>query len=191
MAGTSPRAPEQYYHREPSSEREIDDFRANELADLLRRRPDLALPAPADLPTLAGRLSVRTSVQRAVDSLDAFSLRVLEALVLCAGAESRVGLDEAAALLGIGDIDAALDELRALALVWGPNDHLHLAGSVRESVGTYPAGLGRPAAVLLRQVPDAQLAPVLRSLGLPPAAQPAAGAAIAEVLADRDRVDEL
>ena len=36
-----------------------------ELAELLRRRPDLALPAPADLPTLASRLSVRTSVQRA------------------------------------------------------------------------------------------------------------------------------
>ncbi len=167
-----------------------------ELAELLRRRPDLALPAPADLPTLAGRLSVRTSVQRAVDGLNAFSLRVLEALVLCAGPDSRVALDESAALLGaagIGtaDIDAALDELRSLALIWGPNEQLYLAGSVRESVGTYPAGLGRPAATLLRQVPDAQLAPVLHSLGLPPAAQPKAGAAIAAVLADPDRVAEL
>lgn len=162
-----------------------------QLAELLRRRPDLALPAPADLPTLAGRLSVRTSVQRAVDGLDAFSLRVLEALVLCTGAESRVAVDEATTLLGRSDLHDALDELRLLALVWGPDDHLHLAGSVREAVGTYPAGLGRPAAVLLRQVPDSQLAPVLRSLGLPPAAQPAAGTAIAQVLADRDRVAAL
>lgn len=162
-----------------------------QLADLLRRRPDLALPAPADLPTLAGRLSVRTSVQRAVDGLDAYSLHVLEALVLCAGVESRVALDDARALLGTDELDHALDELREVALIWGPDDQLHLAGSVRESVGSYPAGLGRPAALLLRQVPDAQLAPVLRSLGLPPASQPAAGAAIAAVLADRERLDAL
>ncbi len=162
-----------------------------DLAELLRRRPDLALPAPADLPTLAGRLSVRTSVQRAVDGLDAFGLRVLEALVLCAGSDSQVSLDDAAALLGTSEVGHALAELRTLALVWGTDERLRLTGSVRESIGAYPAGLGRPAAVLLRQVPDAQLAPVLHSLGLPPASQPKAGAAIAEVLADPNRVAEL
>ena len=160
-----------------------------DLAELLRRRPDLALPAPADLPTLAGRLSVRTSVQRAVDGLDAFGLRVLEALVLCAGA-GRHGPRSTTRphCSGRATCGDALAELRSLALVWGADEHLHLTGSVRESIGAYPAGLGRPAAVLLRQVPDAQLAPVLRSLGLPPASQPKAGAAIAEVLADPDRV---
>ena len=161
-----------------------------ELAELLRRRPDLALPAPADLPTLASRLSVRTSVQRAVDGLNAAVLRVLEALVLAA-TDSRVALSDATALLGTHDTGGAVDELRALALVWGSDEHLHLVASVRESVGTYPAGLGRPAATLLRQVPDVQLAPVLRSLGLPPAGQPRAGEAVARVLADPARVAEL
>jgi hypothetical protein len=165
-----------------------------QLAELLRRRPDLALPAPADLPTLAGRLSVRTSVQRAVDGLNAFTLRLLEALALTAGPDSRVTLHDTAALLGPvdpDDISGALDDLLTLALVWGEPQDLHLVSSVRESVGTYPAGLGRPAAQLLRQVSDVQLAPVLRSLGLPAAAQPRAGAAVAEVLTDPDRLAAL
>jgi antitoxin (DNA-binding transcriptional repressor) of toxin-antitoxin stability system len=45
--------------------------------------------------------------------------------------------------------------------------------------------------VLLSYVSDVQLAPVLRSLGLPPATQPRAGAAIADVLRDRERLAAL
>jgi hypothetical protein len=165
-----------------------------QLAELLRRRPDLALPAPVDLPTLAGRLNVRTSVQRAVDGLNAFTLRVLEALVLAAATDLTVTLHDTRDLLGpvaTEDVEHALEELLALALVWGEPADLHLVSPVRDAVGTYPAGLGRPAAQLLRQVSDVQLAPVLRSLGLPAAAQPRAGAAVAEVLADRDRLAAL
>lgn len=165
-----------------------------QLAELLRRRPDLALPAPADLANLASRLSVRTSVQRAVDTLNAFQLRVLEAIVLTASADRPVALADAARLLVPTDpaqLPDALDALYTLALVWGDAEHLHLVNSVRESLGPYPAGLGRPAAHLLRQVPDVQLAPVLRALGLAPASQPTAGNAVAAVLADPDRVAEL
>ncbi|MGH8860978.1 MAG: helicase-associated domain-containing protein, partial [Jatrophihabitantaceae bacterium] len=165
-----------------------------ELAELLRRRPDLVLPAPADLPTLAGRISVRTSVQRAVDGLNDFVLHVLEALVLSTGNDKQVSRAAAAALLAgaaPADVDAGLEDLRTLALMWGDTDRLQLVTCVRESLGTYPAGLGRPAATLLRQVSDSQLAPVLRSLGLAPAAQPQAGAAIAGVLADPDRLATL
>jgi hypothetical protein len=164
------------------------------LAELLRRRPDLALPPPADLPNLASRLSVRTSVQRAVDTLNAFELRLLEAIVLAKPADRPVALEHATELFGPVDQDrlaAGLDELFALALVWGDPARLHLVNSVRESLGSYPAGLGRPAAQLLRQVPDVQLAPVLRALNLPPAGQPSAGAAVAELLADPARVAEM
>ncbi len=164
-----------------------------QLAGLLRRRPDLALPAPADLAMLASRLSVRTSVQRAVDGLDAFVLRVLEALVVAA--VDPVPVEAAAELLGpdvsAADLRRGLGELFELGLVWGEPAAPHLAPSVPESVGTYPAGLGRPASVLLRQASDLQLAPVLRALDLPPAAQPRAGAAVADVLADRNRVADL
>ena len=61
-----------------------DDVRERtdeQLATLLRRRQDLARPAPADLSSLAARASTRASVQRAVDSLDLAHLQVLEAAV--------------------------------------------------------------------------------------------------------------
>ena len=61
-----------------------------ELATLLTLRPDLALPAPADVAALAARLAVRTSVQRAVDGLDAYALRALENLVVAADADAAV-----------------------------------------------------------------------------------------------------
>src|SRR6478752_7367770 len=140
-----------------------------QLIELLRRRPDVALPAPADIATLASRVGVRSSVQRAVDALDAFTLRVLEALVLL---DERVAATtELVRLLPTvtaGRMAQALDELRALALVWGDDDGLHLLASVPDAVGPYPAGLGRQAARLLGAVSDLALAPVLRALGLPP-----------------------
>ena len=58
-----------------------------DLVTLLRARPDLTVPLPADMGTIAGRLGVRTSAHRAVDGLDAFTLRVLEALVLPVSAQ--------------------------------------------------------------------------------------------------------
>jgi hypothetical protein len=189
-------------HRRPTSLTEWLRGRSDaELVELLSRRPDLALPAPADLAMLASRLSVRTSVQRAVDGLDAFVLRVLEALVLFA--DGAVGVvpggaaapADAARVLGDAvsraELNHGIDNLLRLGLVWGDADAPHLVTSVAEAVGPYPAGLGRPARTLLRHVSDLQLAPVLRSLGLPPAAQPRAGAAVADVLGSPGRVTEL
>jgi len=108
-----------------------------QLAELLRRRPDLALPAPADLAMLASRLSVRTSVQRAVDTLDAFVLQVLEALVLAADGASAA-VTEAARLLGPDvsgpDIARAVEHLQALGLIWGPAGAPHLVASVLSGI---------------------------------------------------------
>jgi Helicase conserved C-terminal domain len=162
----------------------------DELAALLRRRPDLALPAPSDFATLASRVSVRTSVQRAVDALDGLSLAVLEALVLAA----ERSLPAAAELLpdlARDDLLRGLDELHTVGLVWGEDDDLHLVASVPDAVGPYPAGLGRPAGSLLRVCSDVTLAPVLRELGLPPAAQPRSAALIADALADPVQVADL
>jgi len=154
----------------------------DELAELLRRRPDLALPAPADFATLANRLGVRASVQRAIDGLDAVRLATLEALVLTGD------VADAAALLPGINVAVVLDELRTTGLVWGEQ---HLVGAVADAVGPYPAGLGRPADRLLAAVSDVTLAPVLRALGLPPAGQPSSGAAVAAVLRDQDRLQAL
>jgi len=115
-------------------------------------------------------LGVRTSVQRAIDGLDATRLATLEALVLTGS-----DLAEAAALLPGLDVAGAVDELRALGLIWGEDDHLHLVNHVVDAIGPYPAGLGRPAAHLFAAVSDVTLVPVLRTLDLPPAGQPRSG----------------
>jgi Helicase conserved C-terminal domain len=154
----------------------------HELTTLLRRRPDLGLPAPGDFATLASRISVRSSLQRAVDGLNAWELRTLEALVLTAS-DNRVELADAAELLPAVDLQGVLDELRMRALVWGDGTRLHLVSGAADALGPYPAGLGRPAAILFRQVSDVVLAPVLRGFGLPPAMQPASSRAVlAELL---------
>ena len=63
----------------------VDWLRAQDddtLADLLRLRPDLAVPPPADLTVLATRAGIRASVHRACDDLDTVTLTLLEALVV-------------------------------------------------------------------------------------------------------------
>ncbi len=155
-----------------------------QLVTLLRRRPDLALPAPVDLSTLASRASVRTSISRALDGLDAFTLRTLEVLV-CAGPDASLRSvqdwfrPEIAA-----DAAAAVDRLAEWGLVWGGAERLHPVGTVREVLGAYPAGLGRRAADLYAAVNDIVLAPLLRRLGLPPATQPRSGSSAAATIVE-------
>jgi hypothetical protein len=138
-----------------------------QLVTLLALRPDLALPAPGDLMTLAARVGVRMSVQRAVDGLDQFTLRTLEALTLAAAPRTPEGI---AALLGHrGDDPAVLDALEritALGLAWHDGAGLRRLASVVEVLGAYPGGIGRPAADLLRAVPDSALRSILRAVGL-------------------------
>ncbi|ROR92241.1 helicase-associated domain-containing protein [Nocardioides aurantiacus] len=81
------------------------------LAALLLARPDLATPAPHDSSQLAARVVVRSSVLRALDGLDLLELTVLQALV-----QQTDPHDLPAAA---GSVDAALDRLDLLALVWG------------------------------------------------------------------------
>ena len=86
------------------------------------------------------------------------------------------------------EVRAAVDRLRALALVWGDDAALHVPGTVREVVGVHAGGLGRPYGALLTTATGPQLAPVLAALGLPDARQPAAGAILTEALADPVRL---
>ena len=63
----------------------VDWLRAQDdatLAALVRLRPDLTVPPPADLTVLATRAGVRASVHRACDDLDTPTLAVMEALVV-------------------------------------------------------------------------------------------------------------
>lgn len=120
----------------------------DELVALLRARPDLATPPPADTSVLATRISVRSSVARACEDLDSFALSTLEALVLLGADSAPVGRETIAEMLGAGvtpqRVRRSADRLKELALAWG-DDELSIPSTVREVLPTFPAGLGRPA----------------------------------------------
>src|SRR5689334_10593183 len=98
------------------------------LAALIRLRPDLVIPLPSDLSALAVRAQSRLSVARALDGLDRFTVEVLDAVRYLRPDPS---LDAVLALTAQGGagparVRAAVDELRALALVYGPDQALHV-----------------------------------------------------------------
>jgi hypothetical protein len=139
--------------------RERDDAA---LARLLGTRPDLATPIPADTTVLATRAGSRASVARACESLDTFTLTVLDALLLCDADTRAVRLSEVAAMVGAKvprkRLREAVTTLTELALVWGPEDALSVAPSAREAAGMFPGGLGRHAPALDGQDVPAMLA---------------------------------
>lgn len=161
------------------------------LARLVRERPDVAFPPPQDVSALAARLSVRISVSRALDDLDAWTLQVLDGLLL-APTPGRVD-DVLAMLSGAdrADVVRAVDRLLGLALVWGDHDALNVASTVREAASRFVGGLGRPAAELFIAYPGDAIRIVMRHLELPYASQPGATALVCERLRSADAVREL
>ncbi|MFY1697437.1 helicase-associated domain-containing protein [Solwaraspora sp. WMMA2101] len=131
-----------------------------ELGELLRLRPDLVVPAPTDLATLAARAQSRISTTRALDDLDEFTLRILDAARLSRDPSDGVTSVDAVLAMAItprgaattDQVRQALDRLRARCLLYGPPTGLRVAGGVDEAGSPYPAGLGRPAAELDDQV---------------------------------------
>jgi hypothetical protein len=132
-----------------------DDLRARDddaIAALLAARPDLVHPVPADLGSLATRATTGPSTARALDRLDTFSLQVVTALGGLP--EPTTVADLAAGLPGVrrAELATVVARLRTLALLWGPDDDLHLTRPVRDALGPYPAGLGPSMAASRRGV---------------------------------------
>ena len=142
-----------------------------ELEVLVRARPDLVAPMPADSSVLALRVADRHHVNRALDRLDRFTLAVVDALLLLPPPVSSAALTDA---LG-ADCGEALARLRALALVWGDPDQVPVSGLA--AAVERPAGLGRPAATLLRRVDRVSLTRLLAAHGLPGTGDPDEAAA--------------
>ena len=140
-----------------------DSLRARtdaELVSLLLARPDLAVPAPGSLLSLAARATNRSSLERAVSGLDAFALQVLETIIVLAPRRTD---DDAAiapqpltaariksAIAGslLKPVNVALKNLSNLALIWldSPTDpdggSWQPAPGLADLLGPYPAGLG-------------------------------------------------
>ncbi|WP_424184084.1 helicase-associated domain-containing protein [Actinokineospora sp. G85] len=119
-----------------------------ELAALLRARPDLATPRPADTSVLATRAGTRASVARAAEGLDTLTLAVLDALLAADADRAPVPLSRVVGHLPPGvtaeQVGGAVAKMRAVALAWGPDDAVALPPAAREA-GSPAAGLGRPA----------------------------------------------
>ncbi|MGA8246861.1 MAG: hypothetical protein WB797_08145, partial [Nocardioides sp.] len=104
------------------------------LTGLLRERPDLSTPAPADCAQLASRAGTRSSLNRALDLLTRLELSVLDALVAS-------GQTTEAALVHILDaepsaVEAGLRHLTDLALVWESDTGLRPLTGVAEALGS-------------------------------------------------------
>ncbi len=123
------------------------------LVALLEARPDLGTPTPVDSGQLASRAAVRLSVQRAMDALDRLRLGVLTIVAQQTSIDSD-GV-RAVAHAEPEAVDAALEHLAGLALIWGGPDAWHPVTVVAELLGL-PAG-PEPAKVsrLLAEVDDA------------------------------------
>jgi hypothetical protein len=133
----------------------------DQVVALLTARQDLATPPAADLTSLAARASTRASVHRVIDRLETPSLQALE--VVAALPEPTTARDVARVLGRPARVTVdLLGDLRDLALLWGPDDDLHIVRTVHEALGPYPAGLGpalteplaQPLDTLLEQAPS-------------------------------------
>ncbi|MGN6246656.1 MAG: helicase-associated domain-containing protein [Motilibacteraceae bacterium] len=167
-----------------------DDLRARSDADLealLRARPDLLTPVPADVGQLAVRAATQTSTGRALDRLDRWLLQVLD--VVAALPEPTTAAD-VERWLG-ADPRPALAVLREQGLLWGPEQELRLVRTARQLLPT-PAGLGPALREVLGTYAPSRIATLLADAGLPPSGDPAAGAdALAAHLSDPAVLDRL
>ena len=111
---------------------------------LLSLRPDLGHPVPRDLAELTAQATTSRSVARALDGLTAWQWQLAEAL---AALPDPTATTEVAELLAAEPAACrhAVDELRRRALLWGPDDRLHLLRAVREHFAPYPGSLAPPS----------------------------------------------
>jgi hypothetical protein len=135
----------------------LRDRTDEDLVTLMLRRPDLANPAPTTLASLAARATSRASLERAVARLDAFTIQVLEAVVILHEVVGQVNEHDLATAVGAdaADMGHAVEQVISLALVWADDERAPMGAAGRATVGSlrpapglsevlgpFPAGLG-------------------------------------------------
>ena len=115
---------------------------AEQIAELLRRRPDLASPVPLDVAELAQRAQQLSSVAAAIGGATLPENRLIQ-VVVCLRAS--VPDEELARALPegvtIADVEPVLASLEAAALVWRYAGRVHAPGPLRQIM---PTSLGPP-----------------------------------------------
>lgn len=151
--------------------KELESRSDDELRSLFAARPDLISPPVPDFAALAARASSRVSVQRALERLNKPQLQVMEAVHLTTNADtghsvSAAGLKPVIAGATISVLEPILQELQDVALLHRAEPppgltgnqvsrHRYFlpAGSLKDVIGIYPAGLGRSYTELVRLQP--------------------------------------
>ncbi|MBS5254310.1 MAG: helicase-associated domain-containing protein [Cutibacterium granulosum] len=128
-----------------------------ELTQLLTLRPDLANPAPRSLPDLAERATTAASTRAAVESLDAWQLRVLTAAVALGDVPRRnivmACTPDTACPPTQADVDTTLDDLGNILLLLEDHDTVHVVGAAAGLLGPFPAGLAPRSTTVIDDVP--------------------------------------
>lgn len=147
------------------------------LVTLLRLRPDLSVPPPATLRSMAARATTRVSLDRALAAVDALVLQCLEATLALSGTAGRarphVVVSEVAHAVGLApdDVAAPLAHACDLGLLWADpdtdDDALLPAPGLDEALGPYPAGLGPSLRATLARRSAQGLARIATAVGLP------------------------
>jgi hypothetical protein len=107
------------------------------LMALLRERPDLSTPAPADCAQLASRAATRSSLHRALDLLTRLELSVLDALVALSAGRPTTETELAHILDADGAaVESAVRRLLDLALVWEADAGLRALTGVPDALGS-------------------------------------------------------
>lgn len=122
---------------------DLQQWSSEDLERLLRARPDLATPPPADVTELAERAAARSSVSLALQGLDAWTLCVARAMAAVQAGGGPARPEELAEGLGLAGEDAELlaatGRLTAVALAWG--DPPALVSAACSALGPWPCGL--------------------------------------------------
>ena len=152
---------------------QVRNWSAEQVATLLRRRPDLAAPPPDDLAGLAQRAQYQPSIVAAIDTTTLAENRLLQLVICCRPAAP---LSELAAALpdgtSVDDVEPVLASLEEAALLWRHDGRVHTSGVLRQIM---PTPFGPPLQALATERQTSELKSMIAALHDSAAASSPAG----------------